>query len=130
MSDSILISTKKILGIDADYTAFDVDIITHINSVFTTLTQLGVGPVTGFYIEDEAATWDDYLKPWMNLNAVKSYMYLRVRLLFDPPTTSYHIQSLKEQVLELEWRLNVQVDSGPVPTPSGEVEVDNGRHRL
>jgi hypothetical protein len=122
MSDSILISTKKILGIDADYTAFDLDIITHINSVFTTLTQLGVGPITGFSIEDETASWDDYLTPWMNLNAVKSYMYLRVRLLFDPPTTSYHIASLKEQVLELEWRLNVQVDSGPVPTPTGEVD--------
>lgn len=117
MSDSILDSTKKILGIDADYTVFDLDVITHINSVFTTLTQLGVGPVTGFYIDDSLATWDDYLTPWMNLNAVKSYMYLRVRLLFDPPATSFHIAALEKQIQELEWRLNVQVDSGPVPGP-------------
>ena len=123
MEDSILISTKKILGIEADYTAFDLDIITHINSVFTTLTQLGVGPVTGFSIEDDTETWDLFMAPWENLNAVKTYMYLRVRLLFDPPTTSYHLTSLEKQVAELEWRLNVQEDTELVPTPQiDEVE--------
>lgn len=115
MSNSILTSTKKILGINEDYTVFDLDIMTHINSVFTTLTQLGVGPAEGFYIEDSTAVWDDFIAPEANLSAVKSYVYLRVRLLFDPPSTSYHITSLKEQVLELEWRLTVQVD--PVPYP-------------
>lgn len=106
MSSSILLSTKKILGIDASYTAFDVDIITHINSVFTTLNQLGLGPVEGFMIEDETDLWEDYTDD-VNLNSIKSYMYLRVRLLFDPPSTSYLITSMKEQVLELEWRLNL-----------------------
>lgn len=122
MADSILESTKKILGIEASYTAFDLDIMTHINSVFTTLTQLNVGPPTGFFIEDDTAVWEDFIAPWENLNAVKSYMYLRVRLLFDPPATSYHIASLESQVKELEWRLNVQVDSGPIVTPTGEVD--------
>lgn len=121
MSDSILLSTKKILGIEESYTVFDLDILTHINSVFTTLTQLGVGPETGFFIEDELATWDLFIAPWENLNAVKSYVYLRVRLLFDPPATSFHIAALENQVKELEWRLNVQVDTELVPTPQ---EVD------
>ena len=107
MSDSILISTKKILGIAADYTAFDVDIITHINSAFATLNELGVGPADGFMIFDDQTTWDAYLQFDFKLNAVKTYVYLRVRLLFDPPTTSYMINALKEQREELEWRLNV-----------------------
>lgn len=108
MSDSsILRSTKKILGIDADYTAFDLDIMTHINSVFSILTQLGIGPVTGFMIEDDDDTWDAFLGDDPNLSSVKTYVYLRVRLLFDPPTTSYMITSMKEQIQELEFRLNV-----------------------
>lgn len=107
MTDSILLSTKKILGIDANYTAFDIDIITHINSVFSDLNQLGIGPVDGFIIADEFTTWDLFLENDPRLNAVKSYMYLRVRLLFDPPQTSYLITSLKEQAKEMEWRLNV-----------------------
>ncbi len=117
MSDSILTSTKKILGIDEAYTAFDPDIITHINSVFTTLNQLGVGPGNGIVIEDDDDLWSTYFSPEMGLSAVKTYVYLRVRLLFDPPTTSYLITALNEQIRELEWRLNVQVDS-PSATPS------------
>lgn len=121
MSDSILTSTKKILGIAADYTVFDIDIITHINSVFSTLSQLGVGEDhgdIGFMIEDDTAEWGDFLP--VNdprYNAVRSYMYMRVRLMFDPPSTSYLITSMKEQVLEMEWRLNVvrEVDLYPVP---------------
>lgn len=108
MSDSsILRSTKKILGIDADYTAFDADIMTHINTVFSILSQLGIGPTTGFMIEDDDDTWDAFLGDDPNLNAVKTYVYLRVRLLFDPPTTSYMITSMQEQIKELEFRLNV-----------------------
>ena len=107
MSESILTSTKKILGIENVYTAFDPDILLHINSVFVTLNQLGIGPVTGFAIEDEVPTWVDFLGPDPRLNSVKTYVYLRVRLLFDPPSTSYLITSMKEQVQELEWRLNV-----------------------
>lgn len=107
MSESILISTKKILGLEADYTPFDLDIITHINSVFSTLEQLGVGPEGGFMIEGDEATWGDFLGEDKRLNAVKTYVYLRVRLLFDPPGTSYLITALQEQARELEWRLNV-----------------------
>lgn len=106
--DSILDSTKKILGIDKDDTAFDVDILMHINSVFSTLSQLGIGPVTGFAIEDASTTWDEFLSGDLHLNSVKTYIYLRVRLLFDPPTTSFTIDAMKQQLQELEWRLNVQ----------------------
>ena len=106
MSDSILISTKKILGIDQDYTAFDHDITTHINTVFMSLNQIGIGPVEGFMINDTDDTWDSFIGSDLNLNAVKTYVYLRVRLLFDPPTTSYLIAAFEKQVQELEWRLN------------------------
>lgn len=115
MEDSILISTKKILGLDESYTVFDLDVITHINSVFTTLTQLAVGPPGGFFVEDDLAMWSDFITPEMNLNAVKTYVYLRVRLLFDPPTNAYLVDAVKEQIRELEWRLNVQADPGIPP---------------
>ena len=105
--DSILDSTKKILGIDSSYSAFDLDIITHINSVFTTLNQLGVGPVEGFRIEDNSSKWEDFIGTDLNLNSVKTYVYLRVRLLFDPPTNSFLVKSLDEQIREMEWRINV-----------------------
>ncbi len=108
MEDSILKSTKKILGIDAAYQAFDLDIITHINSVFTTLNDLGVGPLEGFMIEDDTATWLGYEPNPLQRNAVKTYVFLRVKLLFDPPQTSFHIQAMNEQIKELEWRLNVR----------------------
>lgn len=120
MSESILTNTKKILGIAEDYVAFDVDVITHINSVFSTLNQLGIGPVEGFMIEDKADTWEAFLVDDIRLNAVKTYMYLRVRILFDPPATSYLIASMNSQIQELEWRLNVYreatgwVDPDPV----------------
>lgn len=107
MTDSILNSTKKVLGLDDEYTPFDVDIIMHINSVFSTLHQLGLGPDGGFMIEDDEAEWSDFLGTDDRLNSVKTYMYLRVRTLFDPPSTSYHLEALKEQFRELEWRLNV-----------------------
>jgi len=117
MTDSILINTKKTLGIDVLYTAFDVDIILHINSVFSTLNQLGLGPIEGFSITGNTEIWAAFTGGDMNLNAVKSYMYLRVRLLFDPPSTSYLITSLEEQARELEWRLNVvrEFETYPIP---------------
>lgn len=121
MDMSILNSTKKILGIASSYTAFDLDIITHINTAFSTLTQLGVGPAEGFMIEDDTATWADFIVDDIQLNSVKSYVYLRVRLLFDPPATSYLITASQEQVRELEWRLNTHreetqwVDPDPDP---------------
>lgn len=125
METSILTSTKKILGLDADYTAFDLDVITHINSVFSTLTQLGVGPVAGFMIEDETADWSDFIPiDDIQYNSVKTYMYLRVRMLFDPPSTSFVIAALNEQIKELEWRLNVhREETGWVdPDPPGPPE--------
>ena len=111
MEQSILTSTKKILGIAADYTAFDHDIITHINAAFSTLTQLGVGPVEGFMIEDESEEWEDYIEDYSQLNAVKTYVFLKVRQLFDPPTTSYFVTAMEKQIQELEWRLNVSRES-------------------
>lgn len=113
-NDSILDSTKKVLGLDEGYNAFDVDILMHINSVFSTLTQLGVGPEEGYYIEDNNDKWADYLGSKKFLNFVKSYMYLRVRLLFDPPPTSFAISALNEQRLEHEWRIEVAANQDPL----------------
>lgn len=110
MEESILTSIKKLLGITEDYTHFDSDIIMHINSVFMVLTQLGVGPSEGFMIEDSTSIWEDYLENPTQLQMVKSYMGLKVRLLFDPPTSSAHMECIKQQIAEFEWRLNVAVD--------------------
>lgn len=110
--ESILTSIKKMLGIDAEYTHFDADIIMHINSVLMILTQLGVGPEEGFVIEDDTSTWVDFI-PEANaaqLHAVKSYIYLKVKLIFDPPLSSAVIDSMNRQIAEFEWRLNVAVD--------------------
>lgn len=108
--ESILISIKKLLGIEEEYTQFDNDIIMHINTVFLNLTQLGVGPAEGFLIEDDTATWYDFIGDSNQLQAVKSYMYLKVKLLFDPPLSSSVIESMNRMIAELEWRLNVAVD--------------------
>lgn len=109
--DSILTSIKKLLGITEEYTQFDQDIIMHINSVFLTLYQLGVGPYDGFSIDDATTTWDEYIPDNQTLlGAVKSYMYVKVRLLFDPPTLGTLVDLLKAQASELEWRMNVMVD--------------------
>lgn len=112
--NSILDSTKKILGIDADYDAFDLDVITHINSTFAQLAQLGVGPADGFEIEDSSTLWSDFLGANKLINSVKSYMYLKVRMYFDPPTTSFDLTAKQEQIKELEWRLNVAADKAYV----------------
>lgn len=110
--ESILTSIKKLLGISEDYTQFDSDIIMHINTVFLNLTQLGVGPSEGFSIEDETTYWEDFLDIDSNaqLNAVKSYIYLKVKLLFDPPLSSSVIESMNRMISELEWRLNAAVE--------------------
>lgn len=105
--DSILTSIKKMLGITEDYTHFDADIIIHINAVFSILTQLGVGPSEGFTIQDEKAIWLDFLKDETKMEAVKSYIYLKVKLLFDPPLSSAVIESTNRMISEYEWRLNV-----------------------
>ena len=111
--ESILTSIKKLLGIAEEYEHFDNDIIMHINSVFMILTQLGVGPSTGFVITDSSASWDDFLpEGGEKLQAVKTYMYMKVRLMFDPPTSSAVMESMNRMINELEWRLNVAVDPG------------------
>ena len=112
--ESILTSIKKLLGIDEDYKHFDQDLIMHINSVLMILTQLGVSPSTGFSIVDETATWEDFLGIDPRFKSVKSYIYLKVRLLFDPPQSSALIESTNKLISELEWRLFVAAD--PVET--------------
>lgn len=108
--ESILTSIKKLLGIEEEYTQFDADIIMHINTVFLNLTQLGVGPDEGFFIEDDTAIWEDFIGDSSQLQAVKTYVYLKVKLLFDPPLSSSVIESMNRMIAELEWRLNVAVD--------------------
>jgi hypothetical protein len=105
--DSILQSTKKVLGLAPEYTVFDLDITTHINAVFSTLAQLGVGPTAGFMIIDNTAVWEDFDVPTNQLNSVKTYVPLKVRMYFDPPTTSFLIEALTKLIGELEWRLNL-----------------------
>ena len=107
--NSILTSIKKLLGITESCTDFDTDIIMHINTVLMTLNQLGVG-TEGFRIEDKNAVWSEFIDP-NKLAATKSYVYLRVKLLFDPPLNSAIIEAIKESIRELEWRLNVRVES-------------------
>ena len=110
--ESILTSIKKLLGLSEEYEQFDADIILHINTVFINLTQLGVGPQNGFYIEDSGTTWDEFINidEDNQLNAVKTYVYLKVKLLFDPPLSSTVLQSINNTIAELEWRLNTAVE--------------------
>lgn len=107
MEESILTSVKKVLGLDVSYTAFDLDVLMHINTTFSILNQLGIGPDDGFMIEDSSSVWDDFFGADPRKNSVKTYVYLRVRMLFDPPTTSFHLGAMKEQIAELESRLNI-----------------------
>lgn len=109
--ESILTSIKKLLGITEEYDQFDPDIIMHINSVFMILTQLGVGPAEGFSIEDDTAVWTDFIQDVKKLESVKTYIYLKVKLLFDPPLSSAVIDSTNRLINELEWRLNVAAES-------------------
>ena len=125
---SILRSTKKALGLSDDYTVFDVDVIMHINTVFAFLNQLGVGPEEGFSIEDDTAVWEDFTTD-VRLNAVKSYVYLRVKLLFDPPATSFAISAFEKQVSEMEWRLNMSYETYTNPNdPLITDIIDGGDH--
>ena len=109
--ESILTSIKKLLGITEEYDQFDPDIIMHINSVFMILTQLGVGPAEGFSIEDDTTVWTDFIQDVKKLESVKTYIYLKVKLLFDPPLSSAVIESMNRLINELEWRLNVAAES-------------------
>lgn len=116
--DSILTSIKKLLGIAEDYEHFDQDLIIHINSVLSVLTQLGVGPSEGFSIEDENATWNDFIPEDKRLSSIRSYVYMKVKLLFDPPLSSSVMESMNRMISEFEWRLNVAAE----PTQLNEEE--------
>lgn len=118
--DSILIWLRKMLGIEEGDSHFDPDIVTHANTAFMALYQFGVGPKEGFWLEpwETDKTWNMYLGDKKNLQAVKSYLYLKVRLLFDPPTNSSVIDAIERQIKEQEWRILSQVE-----TPMNEVVV-------
>lgn len=108
MEDSILKSTKKILGLDENYTPFDLEILTHINAAFSVVDQLGIGTEGGTFIEDESAKWSDLTSviPPNQLNLLRSYLFLKVKMLFDPPTTSFLLEAQTKQITEFEYRLN------------------------
>jgi len=110
LDEKILASIKKLLGIYEENTDFDTDIIIHINSVITILNQLGIGPDRGFEIDDNT-TWGDYLDDDTKLNSVKTYIYLKVKLIFDPPMSSAIKEANKQMIDELEWRLNLYHES-------------------
>lgn len=116
MESSILTSTKKILGIAEDYTAFDLDAITHINTAFSTLNQLGIGPEEGFRIDDNSAVWDDLGLPTNQLGMVRTYIFLKTRMLFDPPNTSFLIDAMEKQIREHEWRLSTFREQTIIPS--------------
>lgn len=128
--DSILKSTRVSLGVGADETAFDTEILMHLNSAIATLHQIGLEPKeTGLYVEGVEATWTQLIGPSAEqgeLAAVKTYIHLRVKMLFDPPEVGFVLTAMKEQIRELEWRLNVTVDTpDPTVTPTdGVVYVD------
>jgi hypothetical protein len=116
--ESILTETKLVLGIAEDVTVFDPDVRMHINSALGTLNQLGIGPVGGFEVIDTEQTWADFLTTDLKFSPVKSYVHLRVKMLFDPPANSWATVAVKEQIEQLEWRLNsVREDAIPVPNP-------------
>ena len=109
--ESILTSIMKLLGIAEEYTHFDQDIIMHINSALFTLTQLGVGPSAGYSIDDADDRWTDFVDV-SRVEAVKTYVHLNVRLVFDPPTSSALMDALTRSISEFEWRLSVAAESG------------------
>lgn len=108
--DSVLLSVKKMIGVPKDYDVFDMDIIMHINTVFDALNQMGVGPEEGFSISDDSTEWSAFMTYGKNSEMVKSYMYLKVRMLFDPPSNSNLLNAIGEQIKEYEWRLLIFAD--------------------
>lgn len=123
MMESILRSIRKMIGPDETYTHYDTDLIIHINSVLAVLTQLGVGPSEGFFIQDESATWNDFLGNDPKLEMVKSYVYMKVKLAFDPPSSSAVIDSMNRSISEFEWRTNMAAEE---KKQKREEEIQNG----
>lgn len=121
MHESILNTITTMLGPEEDYEAFVTDIIVHINSALSILTQLGVGPPRGFRISDSTSTWSEFIPAGReDLESIKDYVYLRVKLIFDPPTNAAAMEAIKEQIKEFEWRLNVAIEYAS--TSEGEEE--------
>ena len=116
MTDSIFSSVKKVVGLLGDDGSFDEDILLHINSVISTLRQLGLSIPADFYVRDDVQTWQNLLGEFRDLDLVKSYMTMKVRLMFDPPSSSFGLKSMEEMVKEYEWRINVLTDQ-PYPVP-------------
>ena len=106
--DSILTSIKQLLGIDASYTQFDSELIMHINSAFFPLTQIGIGPATPYSIKDDRDTWTGFFRTDAPNESVKLYIYYKVRLSFDPPASSFVLESIKNQIQELEFRFTLE----------------------
>lgn len=116
MDDSILLDIKKVLNVPADYDVFDADIIMHINSALTDVNQIGIGPLAGFEIKDSSATWTSLLGGDPRLNSVKSLIFLKVKMLFDPPAQSFTQSAIDKQITEMMWRLEVMANPAP-PVP-------------
>lgn len=110
MAESILESTKKLLLLIED-DSFDLDVITHINSAFSILAQIGVGPVSGFMIVDASSTWEDFAVPPVLLNMAKTYVFLKVKVNFDQPTSSYGLTAVNEELRQMEWRMQVAAET-------------------
>ena len=123
--ENILDSIKKLLGIDEMDLNFDQELIMHINSVFMVLHQLGVGPVGGFKISSNEEVWTDFVGTRLDLESVKSYIYLKVRLLFDPPQNSFLVGAIEKQIEENEWRLQVQVEPYAITAAAALLETDD-----
>ena len=121
--ESILTSIKKLLGISEEYTHFDTDLTMHINSVLSILTQIGVGPSEGFSIKDKNDVWEDFITEDSKLELVKSYTYMKVKILFDPPLSSAVIESMNRMISELEWRIQVAAD--PVENKQEVIKMNN-----
>ena len=119
--DSILTSVKKIMGISEEDESFDTDLIMHINSVLMILNQLGVGPEDGFSITDKSAVWTDVIGDNKLIEATKTFVGLKVRLIFDPPTSSAMLDSINKTISELEWRINVMVENKANATGGEEI---------
>ena len=116
MEESIFESIKSLLGPDASYDVFDQDILIHINTAISVLTQLGVGPATGFMVTGPDETWQDFIGDDKTLQMVKSYIYMKVKMIFDPPTNSSVLKAYEEACKEYEWRINVEVDPAKLST--------------
>ena len=110
MEESILNTIKSMLGPDSSYEVFDQDILVHINMAIATLTQLGVGPASGFRVTGKDETWGELLGDRVDLDMAKTYIYMKVRIAFDPPANSSVLAAYKEACAEMEWRMNVTVD--------------------